>query len=180
VGEDAELAAAAERAWPQAAQIDDAYERGLIDTAGWHAAWLAIVEPAYLARNNPRAQSGQSGDPAGWERARRLLADALPGDCTLLDVGCASGHLMETLVDWAAQDGIAVEPYGWTSPPAWPTWPAAAAHSGLTASPPPTPPIGARRAGSTSSAPAWSTSRPARQPATCNTCSTTPSPSAAG
>jgi 2-polyprenyl-3-methyl-5-hydroxy-6-metoxy-1,4-benzoquinol methylase len=112
MGADEELAAAKERAWRQAARIDGAYERGEIDTAGWHAAWLAIVEPAYLAADNPRAQSGHSGDAAGWERARRLLTDALPGNCTLLDIGCANGHLMESLVDWAGQDGIAVEPYG--------------------------------------------------------------------
>jgi 2-polyprenyl-3-methyl-5-hydroxy-6-metoxy-1,4-benzoquinol methylase len=106
------VAAAKEGAWQEATRIDGAYQRGEIDAAGWHACWLAIVEPAYLAGDNPRAQSGQSGDAAGWERARRLLTDALPGDRTLLDVGCASGHLMETLVGWAAQDGTTVEPYG--------------------------------------------------------------------
>jgi 2-polyprenyl-3-methyl-5-hydroxy-6-metoxy-1,4-benzoquinol methylase len=112
VGEDAELAAAKEGAWQQAARIDDAYERGLIDAAGWHAAWLAVVEPAYLAGANPRAQSGHGGDAARWERSRRLLLDAVPGDCTLLDIGCANGHLLESLVTWAAQDGITVAPYG--------------------------------------------------------------------
>ena len=109
---DEELAAAKERGWRQAAEIDAAYERGELDRAGWHAAWLAILEPAYLAGGNPRAESGHSGDPVRWELARRLLVDAIPADGTFLDVGCANGHLMETLTAWAVEDGLAVEPYG--------------------------------------------------------------------
>jgi SAM-dependent methyltransferase len=35
-----------------------------------------------------------------------------PGGGDFLDIGCAHGHLMETLTAWAAQDGIHVEPYG--------------------------------------------------------------------
>jgi len=107
-----QIAAVKEGAWREVIRIDGALERGEIDVAGWHAEWLAIVEPAYLAGDNPRAQSGMSGDAARWMRGRRLLTDALPGDCTLLDIGCASGHLLETLVEWAAADGVTVEPYG--------------------------------------------------------------------
>lgn len=72
----------------------------------------ALVVPAYLAGDNPRAQSGHSGDEARWEQARRLVVDAIGRDGTFLDVGCASGHLMETVQAWAAEDGHAVEPYG--------------------------------------------------------------------
>jgi trans-aconitate methyltransferase len=68
--------------------------------------------PAYLAGDNPRSQSGHSGDEARWEEARRLIVEAIDRDGTFLDVGCASGHLMETVQAWAAQDGRAVEPYG--------------------------------------------------------------------
>lgn len=72
----------------------------------------AIVVPAYLAGDNPRSQSGHSGDEARWEDARRLIVDAIGRDGTFLDVGCASGHLMETVQAWAAEDGHVVEPYG--------------------------------------------------------------------
>ncbi|MCI0689333.1 MAG: class I SAM-dependent methyltransferase, partial [Sporichthyaceae bacterium] len=112
MSEDAELAAAKERAWRQAAEIDDAYRSGAIDAAGWHAAWQAIIEPAYLAGGNPRAESGHSGDPVRWEFARRPVLDAIDADCDFLDVGCANGHLMESVHAWAAQDGLTVEPYG--------------------------------------------------------------------
>ncbi len=72
----------------------------------------ALVVPAYLAGDNPRAQSGHSGDEVRWEQARRLIVDAIDRDGTFLDVGCASGHLMETVQAWAAADGFALEPYG--------------------------------------------------------------------
>ncbi len=72
----------------------------------------ALVVTAYLAGDNPRAQSGHSGDEVRWEQARRLIVDAIDRDGTFLDVGCASGHLMETVQVWAAADGFALEPYG--------------------------------------------------------------------
>ena len=34
------------------------------------------------------------------------------GPGTFLDVGAASGHLLECAVDWLAQDGVRIEPYG--------------------------------------------------------------------
>ncbi len=94
------------------AAIDAALAAGEIDEAGWFAATQALLVPAYLAGDNPRAQSGHSGDAARWEAARRpvLAAVDVPGD--FLDIGCASGHLMECVHAWAAEDGIALEPYG--------------------------------------------------------------------
>ena len=71
-----------------------------------------MIVPAYLAADNPRAQSGQSGDEAGWEHARGLVVEAIDRDGTFLDVGCASGHLMETTREWATARGFEVEPYG--------------------------------------------------------------------
>ncbi|MEY9948363.1 class I SAM-dependent methyltransferase [Kitasatospora sp. GAS1066B] len=103
---------AKERSWREAKEIDDAFESGQIDQAGWHEAVLAIIEPAYLSASNPRAQSGHSGDSDRWRYARSLLADALPGDGSFLDIGCANGHLMETLTEWGAEAGIVIEPYG--------------------------------------------------------------------
>jgi SAM-dependent methyltransferase len=72
----------------------------------------ALLEPAYLAGTNPRAQSGSSRDEKYWERYRRPIADAMTRDGTFLDVGCANGHLMECVRAWAREDGRAIEPYG--------------------------------------------------------------------
>ncbi|WP_194923310.1 class I SAM-dependent methyltransferase [Catenulispora pinisilvae] len=108
-----ELARAKKRGWREIARIDEDYAAGRIDQAGWHDAVLALIEPAYLGGDNPRAQSGHSGDAARWRRARALLVDALPAaGGSFLDVGCANGYLMDTLTGWAADAGIAIEPFG--------------------------------------------------------------------
>ncbi len=78
----------------------------------WYDELRLLLESAYLAGDNPRAQSGFSRDEAAWERARRVILDAVDRDGTFLDVGCASGYLMESLVGWATAKGLHLEPYG--------------------------------------------------------------------
>jgi len=104
---DDELEAAKEGAWREVAAIEAAYARGELDDEGWHAAVSALVVPAYLAAETPEGGSGSSRDTAGWERARSQLAEAVEPGQTFLDVGCANGHLLESMVRWAG-----VEPYG--------------------------------------------------------------------
>jgi len=101
-----------DRAGHLIAEIDAALDRGEIDEAGWHARVADIVRPAYLAATTPQAQSGHSGDAVAWEHARGIIADAIDRDGTFLDVGCANGLLMETIVGWCAARGIRIEPYG--------------------------------------------------------------------
>jgi SAM-dependent methyltransferase len=81
------------------------------DSGEQRVTWREL-EPVYLAADNPRGQSGFSGDEARWEMARRVIADCVPRDGTFLDIGCASGLLMESVVAWAAERGVVVEPYG--------------------------------------------------------------------
>lgn len=73
---------------------------------------LDLIEEAYLAAPDPRRQSGFSGDEAKWERDRGPIAMAMERDGSFLDVGCASGHLMETVTRWCADGGITIEPHG--------------------------------------------------------------------
>jgi SAM-dependent methyltransferase len=91
---------------------DAALAAGEIDEAGWFDRYMGVLVPAYLAGDNPRAQSGHGGDEARWEAARRPILAAVDAPGDFLDIGCASGYLMECLHGWAAQDGIALEPYG--------------------------------------------------------------------
>ena len=106
---DDELAPLKEAAWREIAALDEALVRGEIDEEGWHRAVAELVVPAYLSADTPWGQSGKSGDAQGWEYARSLLADAVDRDGTFLDVGCASGYLMECIVRWSPHR---IEPYG--------------------------------------------------------------------
>jgi SAM-dependent methyltransferase len=109
---DEAIEATKDRAWREVAAIDRDLAAGRIDEAGWFAAMQALITPAYLAGANPRAQSGHSGDERRWRAARSLVSDAFDRDGTFLDVGCASGHLMETVREWAGERGLVIEPYG--------------------------------------------------------------------
>jgi SAM-dependent methyltransferase len=73
---------------------------------------LALHEEKYLAGANPRQQSGFGRDEQDWERYRRVVTAPIDRQGTFLDVGCANGLLMESVVRWAGQDGHSIEPYG--------------------------------------------------------------------
>jgi SAM-dependent methyltransferase len=107
----ADAGTVADRAfWQERADgLDEARARGEIDDAQWFAEMGAIFEAAYLEGDNPRAQAGFGGDVARWEAGRRPIADAIDRDGTFLDVGCASGHLLESLVRWTPHR---IETYG--------------------------------------------------------------------
>jgi hypothetical protein len=79
---------------------------------GYFAAEQALHEQSYLAGTNPRQQSGFGRDERDWGRFRRAVTMAIDRDGTFLDVGCANGLLMESVVGWAAEDGHSIEPYG--------------------------------------------------------------------
>ncbi len=73
---------------------------------------LSLHETKYLAGTNVRQQSGFGRDEQDWRRYRRPVADAVHKSGSLLDIGCANGLLMESVVAWAAEDGHVIEPYG--------------------------------------------------------------------
>jgi hypothetical protein len=66
-------------------------------------------ERAYLAGTDDRAQSGFNGSPERWRAAREAIVEAIDGDGTFLDVGCANGLLLESVVEWSRFE---IEPYG--------------------------------------------------------------------
>jgi hypothetical protein len=72
----------------------------------------AFHEAKYLAGNNPRQQSGFGRDAIDWERFRRPVSAPIDRDGSFLDIGCANGLLMESVVAWAREGGRCVEPYG--------------------------------------------------------------------
>src|SRR5436309_694397 len=93
-------------------EMEGELESGRIDEAQWYRRVAEFITPKYLGAGTPWGQSGRSGDAGSWEVARGLLVDAVDRSGTFLDVGCASGYLMECLVRWGRGKGIEVEPYG--------------------------------------------------------------------
>lgn len=73
---------------------------------------LSLHETKYLAGANVRQQSGFGRDEHDWRRYRRPIADTIEKSGSFLDIGCANGLLMESVVAWAAEDGHVIEPYG--------------------------------------------------------------------
>ena len=97
---------------------DTARLAGAIGEAEWQRRVSAALAGSYLREADPRWQSGFDGDPALWREARELVLDAVPQNGTLLDVGAATGHLMECLTAWGAERGLALEVYGLELDPA--------------------------------------------------------------
>ncbi|MEL6343325.1 MAG: class I SAM-dependent methyltransferase [Myxococcota bacterium] len=107
-----DLRDAVDRGWKTGAALDAALAAGEIDEDVWYARQQDAIVPHYLAATSPRAQSGHSGDAERWRRARGFVIEAVDRDGTFLDIGCANGHLMESVVIWGAEKGVVVEPYG--------------------------------------------------------------------
>src|SRR3954452_11341889 len=70
---------------------------------------------AYLSASSPQGASGFGGSAEEWREARGILVDALDPGCSsisFLDQACANGHLAVSMVGWAAEQGITLDPYG--------------------------------------------------------------------
>jgi hypothetical protein len=98
-----------------AKEADEAHSCGEIGDDEWFSRMAAIFDAAYPAGDNPRAQSGFGGDEARWEIARRPITWPIDRDGTFLDIGCANGYLMESVVRWTRHH---IEPYGLELAPA--------------------------------------------------------------
>lgn len=85
--------------------------RGQTD-ASYYADNIRVLEPAYLRGTTPQAGSGFGGDAARWRVRRGMIVDGIHRSGTFLDVGCANGLLMASVREWAAERGLAIEPYG--------------------------------------------------------------------
>ena len=71
-----------------------------------------LLDPSYLRAGTAEGGSGFGGTPQEWRAAREQLCDAIDRDVSFLDIGCANGLLMESVVTWSAERGHRVEPYG--------------------------------------------------------------------
>lgn len=73
---------------------------------------LQALETAYLSSDDPIRQSGFNGGRERWQAERSPILEAMRDDGDLLDVGCANGYLLESLVKWGGERGLALTPFG--------------------------------------------------------------------
>ena len=72
-----------------------------------------ITRDYYLADpNNPYRQSGKTGGAEHWAVTRGCIAEAVDADGDYLDLGCANGLLLESLVGWCSERGYTITPHG--------------------------------------------------------------------
>jgi SAM-dependent methyltransferase len=77
-----------------------------------HKEMLDELERSYLSETDPIGASGFGGGPARWRAEREPILDAITSSGSLLDVGCANGHLLDCLMKWGAERGLALVPHG--------------------------------------------------------------------
>lgn len=78
----------------------------------WLIEKILPLERAYLAHEEPWRQSGFSGTREGWDACRRPVAECLHRGGAFLDIGCANGYLLESVIGWKRAEGMAIEPFG--------------------------------------------------------------------
>ena len=97
-----------------AARVVEAADRArrALDEDAFYRDSQRLLETSYLRDGTPRGGSGFGGTAADWRAQRGHLCQAVDRDGSFLDVGCANGHLLESMVAWCAERGIRLEPYG--------------------------------------------------------------------
>lgn len=79
----------------------------------WFEALHDVLAESYLADPaDPYRMSGKSGGAPSWEAKRRVIADAVHKSGDFIDLGCANGLLLESLIGWAAERGHSLRPHG--------------------------------------------------------------------
>jgi SAM-dependent methyltransferase len=109
---DDDLRAHKEHAWREVESIDRSLETGELDEDGWHDAMAELIKHSYLAGATPYAQAGHRGNAESWQASRGFIARAIEQSGSFLDVGCASGIMMESVARWGGEKGLQIEPYG--------------------------------------------------------------------
>lgn len=71
-----------------------------------------LLDRAYLKAPTPQGGSGYSGSAEDWRAERGVICDAIDRSGTFLDVGCANGHLMESVVAWCAERDLLIVGHG--------------------------------------------------------------------
>lgn len=81
-----------------------------------HARWFEnnkkVLEEAYIVYEEPWRQSGFSGPEGRWIQCRKPIADCIDKAGSFLDIGCANGYLIESMIKWVKEKEININFYG--------------------------------------------------------------------
>jgi SAM-dependent methyltransferase len=76
----------------------------------WFNSLKKDLEESYLKKyTEPWKQAGFLSTEEAWMAARKPIADCLQKSGTFLDIGCANGFLIESILNWTSHD---ITPYG--------------------------------------------------------------------
>jgi SAM-dependent methyltransferase len=82
----------------------------------WFDELKKLLEPTYLAGQQPWQQSGVGLHSPhtfdNWKARRRVIAELVDRSGTFLDIGCANGFLLECIIQWVADRGLTIVPFG--------------------------------------------------------------------
>jgi SAM-dependent methyltransferase len=73
---------------------------------------LLATADAYFGQSDPIRQSGFGGGAERWRAEREPILDAITRSGSFIDIGCANGYLLECLVLWGRERGLALDPHG--------------------------------------------------------------------
>lgn len=91
----------------------NALEQRKITEEEWYEINKQHFTGHYLASDNPRGQSGHSGDEHHYFLSHLTILEAVNKDGSFIDVGCANGYLLESLDRWTKALGYySIEFYG--------------------------------------------------------------------
>lgn len=89
--------------------VEEGDERGL---QAWFDEVRHILQSAYVAAPTPWQQSGKRGSFEEWVRLRIPVSQCVTRSGTFLDIGCANGFLLESLLSWTKMKELDLVPYG--------------------------------------------------------------------
>ena len=94
------------------AYLAAAYENYKISLDEWYEIRNVYFTRCFLSHDNPRAQSGNGGDEWHYYHSHLLIIEALNKSGAFCDIGCANGHLLEMVHQWASGTGFELQMYG--------------------------------------------------------------------
>ena len=69
----------------------------------WFSEIRSLLENGYLPAETPWKKSGKSGLFEEWAKLRIPISECVETSGTFLNIGCASGFLLESLLDWTTR-----------------------------------------------------------------------------